>query len=132
LSKPENAEFATFKRWQSEVYGYDGGVEAYWQDVIAQNPNAREFYENLDEKLPPHKREQALAGQYGYMAVAGIPTGWSQVSGFEEGGQERDTFQGTPYGRERSRPGDWYSTSDYRSPAPKDTNNFDRLGIANQ
>lgn len=132
LSRPENAEFATFKRWQAEVYQYDGGVDAYWQAVIADNPNAREFYEGLDEKLPPHKREQALAGMYGYMAVAGIPTDWRQVSGFEEGGQERDTFRGTPYGRERSRPGDWYTTSDYRAPAPKDTNNFDPLGIANQ
>src|SRR5699024_1086348 len=33
LADPDNAEFATFKRWQSEVYDYPGGPEAYWKDV---------------------------------------------------------------------------------------------------
>ena len=109
LADPANAEFATFKRWQAEVYDYPGGPEAYWKDAAKKNDNAAWFLENLDEKLPPEKRQKALTNMAAYQSVAGIAVGWKQ-----------------------DRDGNWYATSDYKAPKPKDTNGYDPVNIANQ
>jgi hypothetical protein len=108
LAQPENADFATYKRWSGEVRDYPGGIEAYWKQVGKENENAQQYLDNLDEKLPPEQREQALTSKWAYLAVRGVPIGWTQ-----------------------NADGEWYATSDYKSPAPKPTNGYDPVNIAN-
>src|SRR5690606_41159400 len=93
LAQPENADFATFKRWQGEVYDYPGGVDAYWQQLISENENARQYYEHLDEKLPENQRQQALTSKYAYMAVRGIPVGWAQSQDGERSEEHTSELQ---------------------------------------
>lgn len=73
LSKEENRELAQFKTWQKEVSGWDGGVNAYWQELIEDNPDAARYYESVqDANYTDEKRDQHLANLDAYMASKGI------------------------------------------------------------
>jgi hypothetical protein len=73
LAQPENAEYATYRRWQKAVRGYPGGIEAYWEAAIKDNPNAERYYNRImDQPMLPSQREQALTNMNAFSGIAGI------------------------------------------------------------
>lgn len=72
LTEEDHKEFATYKRWQSEVYDYEGGPDAYWDDLIAENRNAARWHATLPEGQSEQARNKSLTNIYAYMAMSGI------------------------------------------------------------
>ena len=71
LADPDNKEFAQQQEWSRAVNDYEGGPEQYWEDLIDGNPNAKRYYEGLDEGLTDDELDRALTGQNAFFAVRG-------------------------------------------------------------
>ena len=70
---PENAEYAQYDSWADAVREYDGGVDAYWEALIEQNPNAAIFYnEVVETSSSDAERQRRLTGLGAFMAIMGI------------------------------------------------------------
>jgi hypothetical protein len=73
LADPDNAEFAQFKTWQSAVADYEGGVDAYWTDLIEQNPNAAIYFNEIVDTIPEGpRRDRALMSMGAFMSIIGV------------------------------------------------------------
>ena len=75
LAQPENARMAQQRQWADAVRDYPGGIDAYWQEAIKENPNAAAYYESVmsnPDIILDEQREQALTNQYAYFAIGGI------------------------------------------------------------
>jgi len=81
LADPENAEYAQFRQWSKAVRDYPGGVDAYWQDAIKENPAAAEYYASVEaQTLLPWERERRLTNMAAFFGLTGVqPTVWDPV-----------------------------------------------------
>lgn len=72
IAQPENAEYATYKRWQKAVYDYEGGPEAYWEALRKENPAAQYYWENtIMQAESDEERERLMTGNNAYFGLLG-------------------------------------------------------------
>jgi hypothetical protein len=88
LVREENPERGRYTAWRSDVLGYEGGPQAWWEAAIQTNPNAARWYreavpayasylegEGIAAGTPEHQQriEQFLGSDEAYFAYAGMP-----------------------------------------------------------
>lgn len=72
LAQPENAEYAQYRTWSSEVRKYDGGPEQYWIDLARDNPTAAAYYEDvIQQETDPDVRSRLMTNQSAYFGIVG-------------------------------------------------------------
>ena len=79
-AQPENAEYATYKRWQKAVFDYEGGPEGYWEALRAENPSAQFYWDHVIMKADSEEeRNRLMTGNNAYFSILGYHVSvWDQ------------------------------------------------------
>lgn len=67
-------EYAAYQEWKRQVYDYEGGPVAYWQEITGYNQNAEWWFDHLRDDQ--QGSEGALTSIDAYMAFTGTRGGY--------------------------------------------------------